>query len=205
MTDATFDERVERVGKASRSAAVLSLAGFLVIVAAMAFALVSLRRLEAESAILQAKVDGLHTELRVGAQQRDSLRVTISQTRHALASARAAINAFHAGRLEDAAQLYAEALAADPGNAYVQNLQAYTFFKLKRLPEAISAQRKSLAADTSYAWGYFDLARFLCASGVDSLSSARVATERAIRLRPDMRPIMRSDGEFQRVCGYRLP
>jgi tetratricopeptide (TPR) repeat protein len=197
--------QIEQLGRASRRAAALTGAGVVVVLLALTFAVTSLRRLEREGTELTAKNGQLREELAAGLLQRDSLRATLSQTRLALASTRAAINAFHAGRLEDAVVLYGEALAADPGNAYVQNLQAYALFRLKRLPQAVTAARKSIAADTTYAWGYFDLARILCAFGSDSLAAAKDAAARAVALRPEMRGIMTSDREFQRVCNSRIP
>jgi tetratricopeptide (TPR) repeat protein len=132
-------------------------------------------------------------------------RRDLSTARASLAAARSAINAFHAGRLTDAVSLYDEALAADPDNAYLQNLRAYALFRLGRIEAAIESQKQSLKSDPNYAWGYFDLARFLCSASPARVDEARQATERAIALRPDMRGIMQSDGEFQRVCRRKLP
>jgi tetratricopeptide (TPR) repeat protein len=195
----------ETFGKASRRAAALSLAGFLLVVGAMFYAFASLRRLEQERANLETTNARLRVEVAKGARQRDSLYSTVSQMRGALDATRSAINAFHAGRLEDAVRLYGDAIRADPGNPYVRNLQAYALFRLGRIPEAISAQRRTLAVDSSYAWGYVDLARFLCASSPDSLPAARAATEHAIALQPELTQKMRGDGEFRRVCRAQLP
>jgi hypothetical protein len=71
--------------------------------------------------------------------------------------------------------------------------------------EAIEGQRRSIAGDSSYAWGYFDLARFLCAAQPPQMENARRAAETALSLRPDLRQIMAGDGEFQRVCQGRIP
>jgi tetratricopeptide (TPR) repeat protein len=205
LMDTAIDTRVDALGRASRKAALLSMGGFLLVLGALGYALISLRRLERESAELELRNSRLRVELATGAQQRDSLRAVVSQARRAVAATRAAINAFHAGRLEDALKLYGDALDADPENAYVRNLQAYALFRLGRLPDALDAQRKSIAADSMYAWGYFDLARFLCATDRDSVPAARAAALRAIALRAEMREIMRADGEFRRVCGGQLP
>ncbi|HCG03164.1 MAG TPA: hypothetical protein DEV93_21815 [Chloroflexi bacterium] len=199
------DSWEDTLGKASRRAATLSLAGFLLVVGAMVYAYTSLRRLEQESAKLEVKNARLRVELANGARQRDSLLGTVSQMRGALDATRSAINAFHAGRLEDAVRLYGDAIKADPENPYVRNLQAYALFRLGRIPEAITAQRRALAADSLYAWGYVDLARFLCATGSDSLPAARAAVERAIALQPELTQKMRGDGEFRRVCRAQLP
>lgn len=120
-------------------------------------------------------------------------------------AARAAINAFHEGRLQDAVALYDEALGSDPDNAYLQNLRAYALFRLGHVDAALEGQRRSLVSDPSYAWGYFDLARFLCATTPPQIEEAKKAAARAIELRPGMQAIMRGDGEFQRVCRGRVP
>ena len=75
-------------------------------------------------------------------------------------------------------------------------------FKSGRLREAIEGQQRSLLADTTYAWGYFDLARFFCASS--RREEARQAGMHAIRLRPDLLGVMRRDGEFLKLCGRDL-
>jgi tetratricopeptide (TPR) repeat protein len=196
---------VEQLGRSSRRAAMLSFMGFLLVIAALGYATLQLRQLEREREHLQTVTDSLHAAI-------DSLRFAVttyreeaSSARQAVAASRAAINAFHAGRLEDAVSLYDQAIAADSGNAYLQNLRAYALFRLRRYDAAIEGQQRSLAADPAYAWGYFDLARFLCAASSSNLEEAREAAERAIALRPDMRGIMQGDGEFQRVCRGILP
>ena len=199
------DSWEDTLGKASRRAATLSLAGFLLVVGAMIYAFTSLRKLEQESARLETRNAQLRAELGNGARQRDSLLATVSQMRSALDATRSAINAFHAGRLEDAIRLYGDAIKADPENPYVRNLQAYALFRLGRVPEAIKAERRALVADSLYAWGYVDLARFLCAASSDSLSAARAAVARAIALQPELTQKMRGDGEFRRVCRAQLP
>ena len=87
----------------------------------------------------------------------------------------------------------------------MQNLRAYALFRMGRVEEAVRRQREGLAADSSYAWGYFDLARFLCASKPPQMEEARQAVQTAITLRPDLEATMRRDGEFQRVCRGLVP
>jgi hypothetical protein len=55
-----------------------------------------------------------------------------------------------------------------------------------------------------FRWGYFDLARFLCAASPPQFKEATGAAAKAIELRPDMREIMRGDAEFQRGCQMML-
>ncbi len=44
--------------------------------------------------------------------------------------------------------------------------------------DAIEGQRKSIVDDPSYAWGYFDLARFLCSATPSRTEDARVAAKK---------------------------
>lgn len=196
---------VEELGRSSRRAALVSLCGFLVVVGAIGYAMVSLARVEKEREQKAREVQALTEQVASSTRALDSVRAQLTIARASLAAARAAINAFHSGRLEDAVSLYDEALAADPDNAYLQNLRAYALFKLKRIDAAIDGQKRSLAADPSYAWGYFDMARFLCAATPPRLDAAREEARKAIGLRPDMEAIMRSDGEFQTACKHQLP
>jgi tetratricopeptide (TPR) repeat protein len=200
-----LDGRVDELGKASRRAAALSLLGLLLVLAAMGYAFVGLRALERQRASLLTERQELIAETDEYRRDLTSVRADLAKSRASLAAARAAINAFHAGRLEDAVALYDEALAADPDNAYIQNLRAYSLFRLGRIEAAIEGQRRSLAADPSYAWGYFDLARFLYAVSPPRLDEARQAEAKAIELRPGMRSIMQADGEFQRFRRHRVP
>lgn len=202
----------EDLGRASRRAALLSLLGFVAVLAAIGYAAFQLKTLERQRVALldeQAVLVNQQTVLREETEEyRASLaiaRTELTTARASLAAARAAINAFHAGRLEDAVRLYDEALATDPANPYLQNLRAYSLFRLGRVDAAVDGQQQSLAVDPNYAWGYFDLARFLCAASPPRVEDAKEAAAKAIELRPDMRGIMQGDGEFQRVCRRQVP
>lgn len=190
---AGYSERVEAIGRASRRAALLSALGISVVIVSMVYASVSLRR-------LQGQRDALNAEVRTGKMQLDSLRHRLADARQAVAATRTAINAFHANNYETALQLYDEAIRGDPDNPYVHNLRAYALFKLGRVHAAIEGERKSVATDPEYAWGYLDLARFLCADTPPRYDEAKQAIQRAIELRPELRAVMNDDGEFQRLC-----
>lgn len=164
-----------------------------------------LNRLDEQRRTLLNEVGALKAEIKGYQSDLSAVRSDLAKSRLALSAARAAINAFHEGRLTEAVTLYDEALSSDPDNAYIQNLRAYALFRLGRVDAAVEGQRKSIAADPRYAWGYFDLARFLCATSPPRMEDARAAAKRAIELRPDMRAIMLGDGEFQRVCHRTLP
>jgi tetratricopeptide (TPR) repeat protein len=112
---------------------------------------------------------------------------------------RNAIAAFHRRDFDTAVALYDRALRADPGNAYVLNLKAYSLFKGERLSNAIGTQRESLRVDPEYAWGYFDLARFQCAAGNfdEARKSIQMAREKGGAW---LSRKMEGDGEFRRLC-----
>jgi tetratricopeptide (TPR) repeat protein len=205
ITANQLDGRVKELGKSSRKAAILSLIGFLLVLAAIGYAITELNALERQRASLLKEQQGLKTDTERYRSDLARLRADLAKTRASLSAGRAAINAFHSGRLEDAVALYDEALASDSDNAYLQNLRAYSLFRLGRVDAAIEGQRRSIAADPKYAWGYFDLARFLCALSPPRVEEAKEAAKKAIELRPDMRAIIRGDGEFQRVCRHQVP
>jgi len=194
----SLNSRVEALGKQSRRAALISGLGFLLVMTALIYSGTHLRELE-------NRRHELTTELQANRDELGRTKHELEGARKALSSTRAAINAFHAGNLNQAVSLYDEALAWDPGNAYIQNLRAYSLFRLGHIGEAVEGERKSVEADPQYAWGYFDLARFLCAASPPRLEEARSAAAKAITLRPEMRDIMRGDGEFQHVCRGRVP
>jgi tetratricopeptide (TPR) repeat protein len=205
-----YEKDIERLGRSSRTAALLSLGGFVIVMFAIAFAVFHLRQLARERfaammeiASLQRTVSSLRDETQLYTHQLSTLRLQLERARASLSAARAAIEAFHAGNLKAAVKLYDEALEYDPHNAYLLDLRAYSLFRLRRLNAALRSARQSVAADPKYAWGYFDLARFLCARA--HIEDARTAAQRAIVLDPSMRSLMESDGEFQRLCRHAVP
>jgi tetratricopeptide (TPR) repeat protein len=197
--------QVEQLGRASRRAAFLSLGGFLIVLGAIAYAVVQLQTLERERMAAAREVASLQGEVQRYTTEVGQLRSDLAKVRGSLSAARAAIHAFHVGHFGEAVALYDEALAADPDNAYLQNLRAYSLFRLGRLDDAIESERRSVAADPNYGWGYLDLARFLCAQSPAKLDEAREAAQRAVALRPDLRSIMENDGEFQKLCRHKVP
>jgi len=138
------------------------------------------------------------------------LQSRLGQVESDLAEARCAlgssggINAYHDGDYALAIQLYDEALRCDAGDGYVLSLKAYSLFKAGDLEAAIVTQRASLEDQPDYALGYFNLARFLCATGDFEAASAEVAT--AVSLWPEVEEIAAEDGEYQKLCqGRAIP
>jgi tetratricopeptide (TPR) repeat protein len=201
----SIDERVAALGRTSRQAALVSLLGFLLVLGALFYAATELTSLERERKRLDLQRSALLDQIERDKAELAKVNSELANARQAVAASRLAINAFHAGRLEDAVALYDEALRADPSNAYLQNLRAYALFRLGHVDAALEGQRKSVASDPQYAWGYFDLARFLCAASPSRLEEAKDAASRALKLRPDLRRIMEQDAEFQRVCHGQIP
>jgi len=162
-----------------------------------------IERLRTAQTTLAARSIELERQLQEQAAALDATRAQVGGLRCALQSSRSAIEAFHQRDFRRAVELYGDALACDPDNAYLLNLRAYSLFRLGRLADAIAEQRRSISVDRNYAWGYFDLARFLCAAG--DFEAARANIDEAIRLRPGLAQIMRNDGEFQRLCRGNAP
>lgn len=195
MSAPRMDTELARLGRTSMLSSVVSLLGLAVFVGALLYGRQQIARIDAQRAALRAETDSALGALTLA---RDSL----ASARCALSSSRAAIAGFHRHDYRGAIALYDEALRCDPNNAYLLNLKAYAAFKSNDLALAITTQRRSLALDSTYAWGYMDLGRFLCATG-DTVEG-RKALERSLRLQREMRGIMSGDTELPRVCGTGL-
>jgi tetratricopeptide (TPR) repeat protein len=202
MSQSAVDETVDRLGKSSRRAAFVSFLGLALVVATLLYSMWQLRTVNSELKKENAALEKSRESLR---NYEAYTKTQLSRSRAALSSARAAINAFHSGNLREALNLYDEALSSDPDNAYLQNLRAYTLFRLGRTDDALKGEERSVAIDPNYAWGYFDLARFRCAASPSQMDGAKQAAQKALSLRPEMQSIMKSDGEFQRVCRRQIP
>jgi len=157
-----------------------------------------IQTLQTEVKSLESEAVQLRTQNSELRQSAETMRNEIKGLREALTASRDAIVAFHQRDYGTAVALYDQALRADPNNAYLLNLKAYSLFKLKRLSEALDVQRESIRIDPGYAWGFFDLARFQCATG--DFGAARTSIKRALEQRPALRSTMERDGEFQRLC-----
>lgn len=118
------------------------------------------------------------------------------------------INAFHRKQYGQAIMHYDEALRLNPGDAYIYNLKSYSQFKAGDLAGASATMSNSLEVDPTYDWGYFDLARYQCASGaaiaaVETLRAAVAKRGRPVkRLAPTF---LTTDEEFRRLCAAVLP
>ena len=203
-----FDSQLEQLGRTSRQSVLLSTLGFFLILAAIGYAVYQLRTIERQRTDLLNQVQDLRSQLGVAQEQlkkarwelEDSLRQTI-----ATMDAKVALIAFHAGHYQEAVSLCDKALAADPDNAYVQDLRAYFLFKLRRIPEAIAGEQRAISGDPNYPWSYLNLARAQCAASPPLLDDARKSVVEAIRLDPQIAQFIKQDGEFQTVCKGQIP
>jgi tetratricopeptide (TPR) repeat protein len=189
---------MDRMEKTSRISALLMGLGALIVLGALWISYGQLRSLQTEVKALESDATMLRKENRELIQRADAMRNEIGGLREALTASREAIVAFHQRDYGTAVTLYNQALRADPNNAYLLNLKAYSLFKLKRGQDAIDVQRESVRVDPDYAWGYFDLARFQCAAG--DFDGAQKSIEVALKKRPALHSTMEKDGEFQRLC-----
>ena len=200
------DALLNSIERASRRSAILMALGALVVLAALWMAAAKLAEVKTEVVALESQAKTLRVERAHLAEQTSKLQATESQLqgevsglRQALAASRNAIAAFHDKDYASAVELYDLALAADPGNAYLMNLKAYSLFKLGKVQDALSVQNAGIATNPDYGWGYFDLARFQCAAGdkVGAAKSLALASSKDSRIPR----LARQDGEFQRLCG----
>ncbi|GLC25762.1 tetratricopeptide repeat protein [Roseisolibacter agri] len=200
--DATLERIARRRRAVGRRLTLLTFvpALFFVALALWASAQATQAMASARAATLQrARAESSLVALRAANARLGATRDSLAQLRASLEAARAAINLFHAAQYDAAVRAYDEALRTDPSNAYLLNLKGYAQFRAGRLDEAAATIRRGLSADSTYGYGYFDLARVACAQG--RMEPALAAAREALRRRPDLRSAMLStDREFTRLC-----
>jgi tetratricopeptide (TPR) repeat protein len=167
-------------------------------VAILAYTGIRVRRAVDEAERAQSLAQNARTELASVRQEYEATQRRLERSREATQNVTQGINYYHQGNYAAAVRSYNEALNLDPENAYVLNLKGYSLFKQRKLKEAIVTLETAVKMAPDYAWGYFDLARAQCAAG--EVEGARRSVTKAVTLRPGLRSVMRSDGEFQRVC-----
>ena len=201
--DATlpFDHLAAR----SRRSAWISFLGLLVVLTSLGYGAYQLTQRTAELNAIQTDITQAKRELAARSEEVAAVRNELDATRTQLAASREAvalvtqgINRYHQGSYRGAIEAYRQALGLDPKNPYIANLKGYSEFKANRLDESIASLKEAVTIDPTYAWGYFDLARVLCAD--KKFSEAKDAADRAVKLRPELANVMASDGEFTRLC-----
>ena len=88
-----------------------------------------------------------------------------------------------AGKLEDAAQAYQRAIAADRGNVELYNELGNVYFALKQYDQAAQAFREATAREPGYALGWYNLAHAL--RKADKKTDAVAAYRQYIKLKPE--------------------
>jgi len=186
-----IDRELEKIAASSRRAAVLSVIGATVIIASLAYSAYQLRQLSLEVQARTAELNALQTD--IGQAKRE-----LAASREAVALVTQGINRYHQGSYSGAIAAYDQALRLDPKNPYIANLKGYSEFKANRLDDSIASLKRAVTIDPTYAWGYFDLARVLCAD--KKFTEAKDAANKAVALRPEMAGVIASDSEFTKLC-----
>jgi cytochrome c-type biogenesis protein CcmH/NrfG len=202
MNDKQYNDALEALSAREkqsfrRSALIFSIITILA-VAILAYTAVRVRRAVREVQNAQVEAQHARTELETLRGEQRQLRMQLQRAREATQYVTEGINYYHQGRYGAAVNSYDQALKLDPENPYVLNLKGYSLFKQRDLKPAIAALRHSVSVEPEYAWGYFDLARAQCAAG--EFQEARKSVSTAISLRPELKSVMRSDGEFTHLC-----
>jgi tetratricopeptide (TPR) repeat protein len=181
----------EKLTKASRRFAVVSGLGILLILLALGYSAYELNRFSIEIAARSAELASVKEEV-------ESTRSQLAAAREAVSLVSTGINYFHAGMYPKAITAYDGALRLDPTNPYIANLKGYSLFKANKFDESLQALQQAVRIDSKYAWGFFDIARVYCAKK-DFMDAQNAASE-AIKIRPDLKETMLSDGEFTQLC-----
>lgn len=198
-----MDAQLEQMGRASRRSALLSLLGFIMVLAAIGYAVDQLHKIEKQRSDLVIEERALRSQLVTTQSQLNVARRQVADALQQVTAARdtkAAIDAFHAGHWNEAVSLFDKSLASDPDNAYVQDMRAYMLFRLGRIDESIADERLAIAADPTYSWSYLNLARAQCAASPPQMEEAKKSASEAIRLNTQLSQFIKQDGEFQKVC-----
>lgn len=165
-------------------------------------------RLELDVAQLTSAKDTAQAEFAQVKHELDGVRAELKGAREATPALIEGVNAFHRKQYRLAIARYDEALRLDPGDAYIYNLKSYSQFRVGDVSGAITTMSKSLAVDPTYDWGYFDRARYQCASGAgpDAVETLRAAlATRPVSVRALAPVFLSEDGEFRRLCADVLP
>jgi len=169
---------------------------------------VEVQERQKQLAVVRGAQEKAQTEYTEAKHQLDGVRAELKGAREATPALIEGINAFHRKQYQLAITRYDEALRLNPGDAYIYNLKSYSQFKAGDLTGAIATMSKSLEIDPTYDWGYFDLARYQCASGAgaDAVATLRAAlTKRELSVKKLAPVFLSEDGEFRRLCSGVLP
>lgn len=202
----------EQLAARSKRTAWISLLGLVIVLASLGYGAFQLAQLSSEVRARTAELNAIQTditqakrelatrsdEVATVRKELDTTRAQLAASREAVALVTRGINRYHQGNYRGAIEAYDQALLLDAKNPYIVNLKGYSEFKANRLEDSVASLERAVSIDPTYAWGYFDLARVLCAD--KRFSEAKKAANRAIELRPELAAVMASDGEFTKLC-----
>jgi tetratricopeptide (TPR) repeat protein len=132
--------------------------------------------------------------------RQDSIQESIraSRARRVAAYLRLGIEGARRGDYKMAIAAYDSAIQLDPGNPVLYDLKGYSLLRSRRLTEAVSSLEKSVAADTTYVWGHYNLSLAYWASGARDKALGEV--KKTIAIDASFRDSIRHDVQF-RVFG----
>lgn len=131
----------------------------------------------------------------------DSLRIadSIKSARRKMAddSLGAGVSLARSGHLAAAIRKYSAAIALDSMNTAAYNLKGYALLKLGKVSDAVSALRRSVAIDSTYPWGYYNLSLAEWAGG-DTVAATSTILH-LLRTNPEFRGTILHDKQFRRI------
>ena len=109
----------------------------------------------------------------------------------------AGVSLARSGRLRAAVAKYDAALALDSTNSVAYDLKGYTLFKLHQAREAVDVLKRGIAIDSTYPWGYYNLA--LAYWAVGDTAAAAESIHRLLRLAPEFKETILHDPQFRQL------
>jgi tetratricopeptide (TPR) repeat protein len=160
---------------------------------------------EAQARVAQLAEAEKHAREEIAAleQRAAKLRDELKGARESTPILSDAINAYHKGNYDEAVTKYDQALKLNPGDPYIRNLKSYSQYKTGDYKGAERTLSTALELNPTYDWGYFDLARYQCASGApqEALKTINAAVaKRGDKIRSDLRFFLSKDAEFTNAC-----
>lgn len=138
----------------------------------------------------QAALDSLRVQ-----RTADSLKAL--QRKMANDSVGAGVSLARSGRLRAAVAKYDAALALDSTNSVAYDLKGFTLFKLARAREAVDVLKRGIAVDSTYPWGYYNLA--LADWAVGDTAAAAQSIQRLLQLAPEFKETILHDPQFRKL------
>jgi tetratricopeptide (TPR) repeat protein len=138
----------------------------------------------------------LEKEIRIQKESLDSIRSQLQRTREASEHIRIGVNYFHDNNYKAAIRAYDRAIDLDPNNPLAFDLKGYSLLRDGRPGDAVKILRRAIELDSTYIWGYYDLALAYWSAGARQDAIREVQT--VIALNPDFREVIKGDGQFSK-------